>query len=156
MRTFIVIGFFLLLFACKEVSDKSVTDTPSSEITILKSKLKKLETQIDSLQFLVEEYSLANESSWFGDMESRSFKEIGIEDPKNYLINALRNNPSVIPIDGVLGGTMFFTDIEILSTKWMIASYEDGHIMGRSIFTYKVNPKTLEVEFAVLDQVADF
>ncbi|HLS11393.1 MAG TPA: hypothetical protein VK050_04480 [Flavobacteriaceae bacterium] len=156
MRISFALGFLLLLFACNKSTNESISEMSSSEAAALKSKLIKLETQKDSLQVLLEEYHLANQLSWFGDMESRSFKDIGIEEPKKYLIDALRNNPSVIPIDGVLGGTMFFTDIEVLGTKWIIASYEDGHIMGRSIFTYQVNPKTLEVEFAVLDQVSDF
>ena len=89
-------------------------------------------------------------------MESRMFKEIGIDAPESYIREMLQNNPSAIPLDGVLGGTMFFTDMEVLSTKWIIASYEDGHIMGRSIFTYKIDPETMEVRFDVLDQVMDY
>jgi len=156
MRVSFALGFLLLLFACNKSTNESISEMSSSEAAALKSKLIKLEAQKDSLQVLLEEYHLTDKLSWFGDMESRSFKDIGVEDPKKYLIDALRNNPSVIPIDGVLGGTMFFTDIEVLGTKWIIASYEDGHIMGRSIFTYQVNPKTLEVEFEILDQVSDF
>src|SRR5690625_8033775 len=103
MRISFALGFLLLLFACNKSTNESISEMSSSEAAALKSKLIKLETQKDSLQVLLEEYHLANQLSWFGDMESRSCKDIGIEDPKKYLIDALRNNPSVIPIDGVLG-----------------------------------------------------
>src|SRR5699024_10043458 len=150
MRVFIALSFVLLLFACKKSPDEGGSESNAVEVTALKLQLENLESQKDSLQLLVEEYQLSKESTWFGDIESRAFKDIGIKDPKTYLSEALRNKPSLIPMDGVLGGTMFFTDIVVLGTKWIIASYEDGHIMGRSIFTYQVNPKTLEVEFEIL------
>lgn len=156
MRVFIVLSFLLLFFACKESPDEMGLKSITAEVTTLESQLKKIKTQNDSLQLMLEDYRLPEDSNWFGDVESRAFKDMGIENPQIYLSEALRNRPSMIPIDGVLGGTMFFTDVEVLGSKWIIASYEDGHIMGRSIFTYQVNPETLEVEFALLDQVADF
>lgn len=156
MRISIVLSLLLFISACKEPSSKLTSEIDPSEVIILKSKLKTSEKHRDSLQLLLENYIATRTITWFGDMESKSFKDMGIENPKNYLLEALRANPSVIPLDGILGGTMFFTDIEILGTKWIIASYEDGHIMGRSIFTYKINPETMEVEFAVLDQVMDY
>lgn len=40
----------------------------------------------------------------------------------------------------VLGGTMFFTEsgIRILTDKWVIAEFEDGHILGYALIKYKV------------------
>lgn len=155
MRISIVFCLFLLVSACKESPKNTTIEENSSEITKLNHKLLTLEKERDSLLLLLDGNS-SNRITWFGDMEAKSFKDMGIENPKSYLSETLQNNPSAIPLNGVLGGTMFFTDIEVLSTKWIIASYEDGHIMGRSIFTYKINPETLEVEFSVLDKVIDY
>lgn len=156
MRISIALGLLLFISACREPSSKSTSEITSSEIMALESKLKAIEKEKDSLELLLENYVSKSSTTWFGDMEAKPFKELGIENPKKHILEALRNTQSVIPLKGVLGGTMFFTDIEILSSKWIIASYEDGHIMGRSIFTYKINPETMEVEFAVLDQVRDY
>lgn len=153
MRISIVLCLLLLVSACKESPKNTTLEEDSSKITTLNNKLQTMEKERDSLQILLDN---ATTNRWFGEMESRAFKEMGIDTPEKYIRVALQNNPSVIPLDGVLGGTMFFTDIEILGTKWIIASYEDGHIMGRSIFTYKINPETLEVEFDVLDKVMDY
>lgn len=155
MRITFVLCLFLLVSACKDWPKSTTLEEDNSENTILKYKLLAVEKERDSLLLLVEGAS-TNTNKWFGDMESRMFKEIGIDAPESYIREMLQNNPSAIPLDGVLGGTMFFTDMEVLSTKWIIASYEDGHIMGRSIFTYKINPETLEVEFDVLDHVMDY
>lgn len=155
MRISIILCLLLLVSACKESPKNTTLEEDSSEITTLKYKLLAVEKERDSLLLLVEDAS-TNSNKWFGDMESKSFKDMGVDNPESYIRGTLQNNPSAIPLDGVLGGTMFFTDIEILGTKWIIASYEDGHIMGRSIFTYKINPETLEVEFSVLDRVMDY
>lgn len=157
MRVSIVLSVLLLLSSCKEPSSKSMSEIELSEVNILKSNLIALEQERDSLQLLLDKYiSKSNTTTWFGNWESKSFQAMGIAHPETYIEEALRNRPSVIPLDGVLGGTMFFTNIEILGSKWIIASYEDGHIMGRSIFTYKINPKTKKVTFAVLDQVEEY
>lgn len=156
MKYSIVLCLLLFLTACKESPKNTLLEEEKSEILTLKSKLIELEQTRDSLQFLVDGNTNSKNDHWFGSMESKSFKDLGIEKPIQYISEALEDNPSVIPTDGVLGGTMFFTDIQILSSKWIIASYEDGHIMGRSIFTYKINPTTLEAEFSVLDKVMDY
>lgn len=50
----------------------------------------------------------------------------------------LISKPELISIDGVLGGTMFFTDAHLLNEKWVYATFEDGHIMGSGLYTYEV------------------
>lgn len=155
MRISIVLCFLLLLSACKESPKSTTLEEESSEITTLKYKLLAMEKERDSLLLLLNEASV-DTNKWFGSMESRLFKDMGIDNPENYILENLQNNPVLIPLEAVLGGTMFFTNIEVLSTKWIIASYEDGHIMGRSIFTYKINPDTLEIEFGVLDEVVAY
>lgn len=156
MKYSIALCMLLFLTACQESPESTSLKVEKSENLALKSKLTQLEQERDSLQLLVDSNKDAEKEAWFGSMEAKSFKDMGIESPKPYIMEALKENPSVIPTDGVLGGTMFFTDIQILGSKWVIASYEDGHIMGRGIFTYKIDPETLEVEFGVLDKVRGY
>lgn len=156
MKYPIVLCILLLFTACQEGAKNTLLEEEKSEISGLKSKLLVLEKEKDSLQLLVSSNLDTKKETWFGTMESKSIKDLGIEDPIKYITEALENNPKVIPTDGVLGGTMFFTDIEILGSKWIVASYEDGHIMGRGIFTYKIDPETLEVKFDVLDKMMDY
>lgn len=51
---------------------------------------------------------------------------------------ALRSKPNLIPLDAVLGGTMYFSDIKVISDDLVLADYEDGHIMGQTLFEYKI------------------
>lgn len=50
-------------------------------------------------------------------------------------------HPELIPYDGVLGGTMGFysrDSVRVLSDRWVLASFEDGHRMGRMLLRYDV------------------
>jgi len=42
----------------------------------------------------------------------------------------------LIPMDGVLGGTMHYDNIQLLRDKWIIADFEDGYVYGKAIFEY--------------------
>lgn len=52
-------------------------------------------------------------------------------------------------MEPILGGKMFFENIQILGDKWLIADYSDGHITGKTIYSYKVN-KNNTLEFKSL------
>lgn len=156
MKYLIAFCMLLSLIACQESPKNTLLEAEKSELITLKSKLTEMEQERDSLQLLLANEQHVEKMPWFGAMESRPFKDMGIEDPIPFITEALRDNPSVIPMDGVLGGTMFFTEIELLGSKWIIASYEDGHIMGRGIFSYKIDPTTLEMKFELLDRVTGY
>lgn len=66
-----------------------------------------------------------------------SMKRAGISDPSR-LIDDLKKNPSVIPEEAVLGGTMGFTQVALINEHWVYGSYEDGHIAGAAIFQWEV------------------
>ena len=59
----------------------------------------------------------------------------------------MRKHPELIPLDPVLGGEMQFRQVKVLTEDWVLASYDDGHIQGKSIFQYKLQPDgTLQFE----------
>lgn len=48
----------------------------------------------------------------------------------------------IIPVDGVLGGTMGFharDEIHVLGDRWVFAPFEDGHIGGHMLLEYSVD-----------------
>ncbi len=71
-----------------------------------------------------------------------SMKRAGISDPSR-LIEDLKQNPSVIPEEAVLGGTMGFTQVALINEHWVYGSYEDGHIAGAAIFQWEVKDSAI-------------
>lgn len=116
----------------------------------LRTENKRLQQQIDSLNTALEE-AQSIQNYWFdAENEGAVFPEKGIRNPKKAIEDALRGKPELIPLEAVLGGTMRFGNIEILSDKWVIADYDDGHVTGRSLYKYKLN-QNKKFEFELLD-----
>ena len=68
-------------------------------------------------------------------------KKKGLRQPVDDLTEDLMGQRDLIPIDGVLGGTMAFVKSEmvILNDKWVFASFDDGHMLGRALLEYEVS-----------------
>ncbi len=68
-------------------------------------------------------------------------KEHGLKDPVADLKASLTENTSIIPQEGVLGGTnrVFEDKIFVLNRKWVLAYFEDGHNVGNILLSYRVN-----------------
>jgi hypothetical protein len=67
----------------------------------------------------------------------------GIADPEADLASDLMQHRELIPYKGVMGGTMGFYSkraIHILSSRWVLAAFEDGHIGGKMLLEYRVDP----------------
>lgn len=112
----------------------------------LKSEVEKLQIQNDSLMGVITntkiEPEIPESPQWyFPESHSRKLLAAGIENPEAYIKNSLRENPSVIPMKAVLGGTMHFNNMELLGDKWLIADFEDGHVYGKAIFEYSIVAK---------------
>lgn len=76
-------------------------------------------------------------------IEIEELREQGLRDPVSQIVDSLMAHPELIPHEGVLGGTMGFyspTYIHILDGSWIFADFDDGHIMGRGVFSYAVQP----------------
>jgi hypothetical protein len=70
-------------------------------------------------------------------------REKGLENPVDDLIADLLEHAELIPYKGVMGGTMGFyskKDIHILTPRWVLATFEDGHIKGHMLLEYTVAP----------------
>lgn len=94
------------------------------------------------------------ESNYWFDAEYDGIKliEIGKANPAEFIEKSLRKKTELIPLKAVLGGTMNFGYIQILSSEWLIAEFDDGHIRGRGIYKYTLN-KNGELEFKLLNSI---
>ena len=75
--------------------------------------------------------------SW--DIEQ--MKRKGLKDPLKDIISDLRRHRELIPYTGSMGGTMNFyseSQIWILTKKWVLAYFEDGHNGGYLLLEYEV------------------
>ena len=65
----------------------------------------------------------------------------GLKDPANDIVSDLKQNGKLIPYQPSMGGTMNFYDqskIWILTGKWVLAYFEDGHNGGYVLLEYEV------------------
>jgi len=64
----------------------------------------------------------------------------GIARPELQLRRDLTEQPELIPHEPVLGGRMFFVPegIHVLNDRWVLATFEDGHIRGQMLLEYEV------------------
>jgi hypothetical protein len=72
------------------------------------------------------------------DSDIEILRQKGLSDPARQLRDSLNTHPELIPFDPVLGGTMFFDDIDVLQPPLVFANFEDGHIDGSVLFEYEV------------------
>ncbi|MEN8928275.1 MAG: hypothetical protein ABF240_05370 [Flavobacteriales bacterium] len=87
---------------------------------------------------------------WFSDdYDGIELSEKGILHPQQFIDSSLQPQVNLIPTKAVLGGTMAFGKTQVLSPKWVIAEYSDGHLWGVALFEYEVN-KEGKVEFKLL------
>ncbi len=89
--------------------------------------------------------------------ELKSLVEHGLEDPVTQIREDLASRPELIPFESKLGGTMGFyhpEDIVILSRRWVLARFEDGHVTGQIVLAYEVLPGG-EIQWRVLDAMMD-
>ena len=87
---------------------------------------------------------------WFSnDYEGVYLLETGIPNPMEYVAESLRKRTDLIPLKAVLGGTMEFERIELLSHNWVIADYSDGHIEGKAIYSFSLN-KEGKIEYTLI------
>jgi hypothetical protein len=54
------------------------------------------------------------------------------------IIEQVKLHKEWIPYDGVLGGTMQFEEIYVLSDRWFMGTFGDGHLFGYGLFKYVI------------------
>ena len=124
---------FSSFFACQD-NDRQMEDTELM-LDSLSRELSEYKKTSDSLEALLERGVLA---TGFPVFYGPGFDSI--ENPEEYIANSLKEHPEKIPLDAVLGGTMQFRQVQVLTEDWVLAVYDDGHVQGKSIFEYELQP----------------
>lgn len=81
----------------------------------------------------------------------------GISRLKEDLATDLMGHRELIPYKGIMGGTMGFyskDNIHILTSRWILAAFEDGHIGGHMLLEYTVSPGG-EIQWKVISAYLD-
>lgn len=119
-----------------------------AKVDSLQAVIAHQESEISSLRAVANKVS--GENRWYNPQtDGRVFLQQDITDPASFVKEALRGRTDLIPLEPVLGGQMHFGDMQLLGSQWIIADYEDGHIMGQSLYEYTLGPEG-EVQFSVL------
>lgn len=110
-----------------------------------------MKTELDSLLGLQQ----PEDQEWFDpDIHASGMVKQGISNPAQYIMQSLQDRTDLIPMEGVLGGNMAFRKMELLGEKWIIAEFDDGHILGRAIYAYNWNKGSNKIEFKLLDSTS--
>lgn len=106
------------------------------------SREARMVAERDSLRQVIADLDRPHEQLIFLSPSDKSrLMRLGLRDPVSAITHDLMNRPELIPYEGVLGGTMGFYspgNIHILSSKWVFAYFEDGHIRGEMLLEYSV------------------
>jgi len=143
MKKILVFSLLIMLGSCGKSSEEKQRIV---KIDSLKTEIRELKRAMDTLsdQLMKKNYLTKDFSSYFDS----------IPDPEQFLLGKLREKPELISKKPVLGGTMHFTEISFINDHLLLAEYEDGHILGRSIYQYKMD-KNGNLIFELLTELKD-
>jgi len=100
--------------------------------------LKQINDQIDLLK----------SQSTLNNMMIEKLNEKGVDQPKSIVADLLLQS-ELIPFEGVLGGTMYMSRAWLLTDRYALAEFEDGHVLGNMILIYDV--ENGDIRWTVLD-----
>lgn len=125
------IFYLLLIFLTFSCNRKAENEAAQARIDSLEKEIKELKIANDTLsdQALQKAFLTKNYPSYFDT----------ISNPEEFLLNHLQKKPELIPKKAVLGGTMRFTGITFINEELFVAEYEDGHIMGKTVYKYSMD-----------------
>ncbi len=132
---------------------KVIVDDLQYEVGEKEGLMTELNATLDGHQDQIEELEteqkqlLAEIAALSGpdDLSIYKLERQGINDYTIIADDLYTKGAEVIGNEGVLGGTMHFTEVRILSDQWAYGMYEDGHIMGYGLYEYTVvGPETFE------------
>lgn len=129
----LLIFSLLLMTGCKD-NDRDLEEE-NMRLDSLSQELAMYKHTSDSLQALIEKGDIAADYPIYFKKEFDS-----IENPKEFVIRSLKERPELIPLKPVLGGTMEFRVVKVLTEEWVLGVYDDGHIEGKSIYRYQLKP----------------
>lgn len=143
MKNILVFCLLIMLGSCGKSTEEQQR---VAQIDSLKTEIRELHRALDSLsdQLMKKNYVTKDFSPYFDS----------IPEPEKFILEKLKVKPELIPKKAVLGGTMHFTKVSFINDHLILAEYEDGHIMGRAIYQYKMD-KIGNLNFELLSVLKD-
>lgn len=118
----------------------------SQAIKKYESKVEKLNKEKDELteRFRKKEKSFQGNKNFIAldEHHINEMKEKGLSNPAQDIISDLQKHRELIPYKGILGGKAGFYDkntIWVLTNKWVLAYFEDGHFGGYLLLEFLVH-----------------
>ena len=128
MKKFVFIILIGLMFSCgksaEEISLSQKVDSLQSEISELKIANDTLSDHVMRKSFVTKNFPAYFDS---------------IAEPEEFILQRIQEKPELITKKAVLGGTMRFTQISFIEEDLLVAEFEDGHIMGKTLIRFRVN-----------------
>lgn len=104
--------------------------------SMIRQQIAEMQMQITREQLMLEH--MVRDVPTLDEADIERLKDYGFENPILEIKDDLQQHPKYIPYDAVLGGTMRYSKIHILSPQWVFASFDDGHIAGDMLLAYEV------------------
>tara|TARA_R100000935_G_C2795530_1_gene147974 strand:- start:39 stop:470 length:432 start_codon:yes stop_codon:yes gene_type:complete len=128
MKKLVYVVIFIIIVSCgksaEEISLSQQVDSLQTEIIALQKANDTLSDHLLKKSFVTQNYPVFFDS---------------IAEPEEFILQELRQRPGLISKKAVLGGTMRFTQVTFINEDLLIAEFEDGHIMGKTVFQYRLN-----------------
>ncbi len=120
-----------------------------TRLTEAETKLLQCNLLFDSLK-LSPSQAESTPSAESRDHALKKLKAAGFTEPEEQLLQSLQNQPKLMPGKGVLGGTMAYRQVQVLTNNFALAYFEDGHNGGYAILRYSIkNPA--EINWKLVD-----
>ena len=134
---------FLILFINVKTELEQIKDDYAKANKNNSKEKEELILENKRLKSLVRDTKIISSNSiYLYDHDIRNMKAKGLTNPVQDIISDLRKHRELIPYKGSLGGTMDFygnNTIWILTNKWVLAYFEDGHSGGYLLLEYKIS-----------------
>ena len=118
----------------------------SQAINKYESKIEKINQEKDELgkRFKEKEksFQINKNNITLDEHDINEMKEKGLSNPVQDIISDLQTHRELIPYKGILGGKAGFYDknkIWVLTNKWVLAYFDDGHFSGYILLEYLVD-----------------
>ncbi|SFC40533.1 hypothetical protein SAMN05660443_2544 [Marinospirillum celere] len=84
----------------------------------------------------------ASAAAGLSSEDRRYLRERGLDNPEQQVINDLMGQTELLPQDSMTGGNMQFIqeETELLSHRWVLASFSDGQTQGQALYEFEVTP----------------
>ena len=143
-----LMGAALIVLTVLNLMNKGRVDRLKADNTILAQKLEQAHAGLAQKTQQAQPSSAVPGSPPASPIELfswdiRAMQKKGLKDPVNDIVSDLKQNGKLIPYQPSMGGTMNFYDtgkIWILTNKWVLAYFEDGHNGGYVLLEYEVAP----------------